>query len=321
MSKCTEGTCIYRKGSSASRKKTKFDYINPHIKEMKEDVLYHIALGTNTHDLVKMFGDTKFVVMGGTPERMKSFAEYIMKEIEVEIPSGTTLLDISKVGHRFSMFKVGPVISVSHGMGTPSVGILLHELIKLMYHAQVSDPIFFRIGTCGGIGFPPGTVVITELALNSSLRNAYELPVFGNMTSRPAKLDLGLIEDLKSCIEKDDKFQTVSGSTVCTDDFYEGQGRLDGAFCDYTENDKLAFLEKLRGMGVCNMEMESTVIAALTHQAGIKCGIICVTLLNRLEGDQISASADTLNEYQERPQILLARYIKKKLKCSESCCP
>ncbi len=42
------------------------------------------------------------------------------------------------------MYKVGPVLSISHGMGIPSAGILLHEVIKLMYHAGVKNPIFFR---------------------------------------------------------------------------------------------------------------------------------------------------------------------------------
>lgn len=51
--------------------------MNPHIQEMKEDVLYHLALGSGSHDLEKMFGDVKFVCMGGTPQRMKSFAGYI----------------------------------------------------------------------------------------------------------------------------------------------------------------------------------------------------------------------------------------------------
>ena len=47
---------------------------NPHIQDMKEDVLYHLALGSGSHDLQKMFGDVKYVCMGGTPQRMKTFA-------------------------------------------------------------------------------------------------------------------------------------------------------------------------------------------------------------------------------------------------------
>ena len=41
-------------------------------------------------------------------------------------------------------------------MGIPSVSILLHEVIKLMYHAKAKDPVFFRIGTCGGVGIDGG---------------------------------------------------------------------------------------------------------------------------------------------------------------------
>ena len=42
-------------------------------------------------------------------------------------------------------------------------------------------------------------------------------------------------------------------------------------------------------------------------------GVVCVTLLDRLEGDQISTPHDIMEEWQSRPQILVARYIKKKL--------
>ena len=67
------------------------------------------------------------------------------------------------------MFKVGPVLAISHGMGIPSITILLHEVIKLLAHAGVKDPVFFRIGTCGGIGLEGGTVIVTEEVLNGEL--------------------------------------------------------------------------------------------------------------------------------------------------------
>ena len=60
-------------------------------------------------------------------------------------------------------------------MGIPSVGILLHEIIKLMYHARVKDPIFFRLGTCGGIGIEGGNIVITEEAVDGMGRPFLEL--------------------------------------------------------------------------------------------------------------------------------------------------
>ena len=68
-----------------------------------------------------------------------------------------------------------------------------------------------------------------------------------------------------------------------------GQGRLDGAFCEYTEKDKLDFLKRIHGEGIINMEMESLCFAALCNHAGIRSAVVCVTLLNRLNGDQVIA--------------------------------
>jgi uridine phosphorylase len=69
--------------------------------------------------------------------------------------------------------------------------------------------------------------------------------------------------------------------------FILGQARLDGAFCDYTEKDKLTYLQKLRAGGVSNIEMESTCFAALTYQAGIRSAVVCVAILDRLNEDQV----------------------------------
>lgn len=71
--------------------------------------------------------------------------------------------------------QVGPVLCFSHGMGIPSVGILLHEVIKLMYHAKCKDPIFFRLGTCGGIGIEGGNLVISESAVDGLMQPFLEL--------------------------------------------------------------------------------------------------------------------------------------------------
>lgn len=287
---------------------------NPNIELMDQDILYHLALGSGSHDLEEMFGDVKFVCMGGTPKRMEHFAHFIMNEIGYKLPTGTQLQDISAFSYRYSMYKVGPVLSISHGMGVPSLGILLHEMIKLMYHAKCKDPIFIRIGTCGGIGLEPGTVVITDDAVDGLLQSSYEVAVLGKVERRPAIMDKKLCTELKSLANEDDPYDTVIGKTMCTHDFYEGQGRLDGAFCSFTEADKMAFLHKLHDFGVRNIEMECTAFAALTHQAGIRAAVVCVTLLDRLKGDQVNSSKDVMNEWQIRPQILVSRLIRKHLK-------
>jgi uridine phosphorylase len=66
------------------------------------------------------------------------------------------------------------------------------------------------------------------------------------------------------------------------------QGRLDGAICDYSEKDKMQFLNKVSKLGIVNMEMEALVFATLTHKAGIRSAVLCVTLLDRLHGDQVT---------------------------------
>jgi uridine phosphorylase len=46
-------------------------------------------------------------------------------------------------------------------MGGPSVLILLHEIAKLLKYSK-SSATWIRIGTCGGIGYEPGTICISD---------------------------------------------------------------------------------------------------------------------------------------------------------------
>lgn len=75
--------------------------------------MYHLSLGTATHDLEQMFGDVKFVCVGGTKKRMQDFAYYIKDELGIKLPTGVALTDITQNAHRYSMYKIGPVLSVS----------------------------------------------------------------------------------------------------------------------------------------------------------------------------------------------------------------
>lgn len=46
---------------------------------------------------------------------------------------------------------------------------------------------------------------------------------------------------------------------------------MDGALCDYTEEDQMQYLKRLQQAGVKNIEMEATAFGAITHAAGIRC--------------------------------------------------
>lgn len=96
------------------------------------------------------------------------------------------------------------VCDVKHGIGVNSLSVVMNELLKLLYHASATDVTFFRIGTCGGLGklvtssqscysscclaklsmatdivlcagLAPGTVVITEEALDGAFNPTLDM--------------------------------------------------------------------------------------------------------------------------------------------------
>ncbi|XP_048341889.1 uridine phosphorylase 2 isoform X2 [Sphaerodactylus townsendi] len=285
---------------------------NPHLDSMDEDILYHLDLGTKTHNLPAMFGDIKFVCVGGSPNRMKAFAQFMHKELGLE-GDEKDMKDICAGTDRYCMYKVGRVLSISHGMGIPSISIMLHELIKLLHHAKCRDVTIIRIGTSGGLGIEPGSVVITDTAVDSFFKPQFEQVILDRVVVRSTELDKDLAEELLECSTEIMDFPTLIGHTMCTYDFYEGQGRLDGALCSFSNEKKLEYLKRAYNAGIRNIEMESTVFAAMCKLCGLKAAVVCVTLLNRLHGDQIQASHEVLLDYQQRPQRLISVFIKKRL--------
>ena len=99
---------------------------------------------------------------------------------------------------------------------------------------------------------------------------------------------------------------------------HTGQGRLDGAVCQFEDKDKMAYLKRVQAAGVVNIEMECTALSSLCYQAGMKCAVVCVTLLDRLEGDQVDLRPEDYQMYQTRLQGLVAKFIKSRLGVSHS---
>lgn len=143
------------------------EFLNPHLKSMESDFLYHFALGT-TDDLPKLFGDVKFVVMGGSASRMELFSLHLQRSLNLKIQKP---VDLAVKGGRYSLFKNGPVLCVNHNIGASTLSVVLHEIFKLVHHAGCTDVHFIRLGTSGGIGVEPGTVVIANNAVDSLKRN------------------------------------------------------------------------------------------------------------------------------------------------------
>lgn len=92
---------------------------------------------------------------------------------------------------------------------------------------QVINPILFlkyvrKLCPVSSTGLTPGTVVITEKAVDYSFRPQFEQVVLGKVITRNTELDEGVANELLQCSSELQTFPTVIGNTMCTHDFYEG---------------------------------------------------------------------------------------------------
>ena len=275
---------------------------NKNLEDIEVDYLYHLGLDSSMN-LKDLFGNVKFVCMGGSPDRAYELA----KKIEEKSDKTSTIEQFGKT-ERTSLYKIGNVISMSHGMGMPSILIFLHEVTKLLEYAGCIDYVFLRIGTSGGIGIEPGTIVLTTEAVNSNFKSIFDHQVLDKTYSFTTNLDSNLIARIQSCFKTTNSL--VLGKTLGTDDFYEGQGRLDGALAPlYTDIEKQDYLQRAFMIGVRNIEMESTAFAAFCMRADIPSVIICVALINRLNGDQILATKEEMKLYTDNLLDFVAGFI------------
>lgn len=279
--------------------------------------MFHLGINSQ-ENLKETFGDVEFFCTGGSAKRIRLLAEKLASELPLSvtgIPFGSAPAPIGSTD-RYEMYKVGPVLMVNHGMGIPSTSILLHEVTKLLAHAGAKDPAYIRLGTSGGIGVEPGSVVLSTEGVNGMLESEYTLPILGQMVKRSTMLDEGLRESIAEAQRGSEQESWImSGKTMATDCFYEGQGRLDGAICEFDEHEKMEFLNRAYETGVRNMEMESTVFAAFTQKLGIRASVCCVTLLDRLLGDQHPHTHEQLSAWDERPGDVIVRFVKKSVGC------
>jgi len=283
---------------------------------IQNDYLYHLSLSKKD---AFNFSEIKFVCIGGSNDRMKTFAHQLAVQM-CQSDDGTTknedLLPVERVGDdkRFVLFKVSNrVLVCSHGMGGPSISILLNEVAKLLHYAKAANVLWLRIGSSGGLGVEPGTVIITEESLDGALNPYHETLVLGKTVKRRAVFDKNVCQRLLTLATDELHYPAIIAKTMCCNDFYEGQGRLDGAICEYTVNDKMKFLQRAYKNNVRNMEMESLQFGAFTNHIGIKAATVCAVFLDRLKGDQVSATKDELKEYEQRAIAIVLKFIQQTL--------
>ncbi|KAK8809580.1 hypothetical protein WA158_000523 [Blastocystis sp. Blastoise] len=130
------------------------------------------------------------------------------------------------------------------------------------------------------------------------------------MVEFPAKADPAIVEALCAAA-KNVSVPCVSGLTMSADDFYEGQARVDGFYCDYTYIlDKFAFIKRMKDMGIKNIEMEALRLLSFCQRSGIKAGTVCAAILNRENGDNVTATGAQIAQWVENSWILIFEYIR-----------
>jgi len=276
------------------------------------DTYYHFGVASD-NPILDGLRDVKAVVMAGSGGRIKEFAAEWS-----ELNGGAEIIGFPKEDRFVTRYCAG-VLFASHGMGMPSASIALQELMRMVFFLKrgdldALDEVFWaRVGTSGGVGLPGGTVVVSSEGLLADLK-PYRLLKGGDGEywfdgSFPAP-----VYDAIIAASADTDFDVVSGKTIAGNEFFLEQYRLDGAICLETMETKMAWLSWLHENGVSNIEMEGAMLAGYMNHWGFpKFAMICCTLLNRLEGDQVTASPEQLHKFSEDSGVVLFNYLKSTL--------
>ncbi len=287
--------------------------INPNLDSLNEKFLYLFQLELSK-DTLDQFNGITHVIMQGSSKRAEILASKLAAKvinIDTRFFKPINLVNTSN----FAVYRVGYILSVSHGMGNITIDALLHELTKLLHYAGNTNLTYIRVGTSGGIGVDAGTVVITKQAFMPNLQPFYTTYELDKEINLPTKFDSRLVDDIVKAQPQHLAFPIAVGNSIAADDFYLGQCRYDGAMpARQTHEWREEFFKKIHELDIYNFEMESTALAAFCGQAQISATMIAVTLLNRLNGDQITATAEQLGEYSDRSQEVVINYLLSQLK-------
>ncbi|XP_020043301.2 uridine phosphorylase 1-like [Castor canadensis] len=161
----------------------------------------------------------QFGCVGRISSQMITFCKCVAVELGIEC-SGEVCPNICAGTDLYALYVVGSVLNVSiisyqflHGMGIPSIIIMIQELIKLMYHARCSNITFICFGTSGGIGLEHGSVVITSQAVDACFKPDFEQQLQGKQMVLSADLEEQLVQAFMWCSADLSKFTTVKENT------------------------------------------------------------------------------------------------------------
>lgn len=285
------------------------DFLDPVVSGAQTDHYHH--LGVSSDDpLLGELADLHAIVMAGSGGRMQAFAERWSRE------HGDARIIAFPEEDRFVTRYCAGVLFVSHGMGMPSASIAVQELMRLVYFLkrgdlEAMDRIFWvRVGTSGGVGLAPGTIVVTTESLMADLKPYRLLDGKGDYHWFDGRFPRAIADDIVHA-SAGSGIPITLGKTVATHEFFIEQFRLDGAIRLATPERKTEWLDWIHEHGVRNIEMEGAMIAAyLNHWGFSRFAMVCTTLLNRLHGDQLTSTPEELQAYAERAGDVVFAYLR-----------
>lgn len=268
--------------------------------------------GLNLHlseSIIEKFKGIRYVLMQGSEVRAHGLAKKIAQTVFNMDMRYFDLVDLTPAS-AYSCYRIGNILSVSHGMGSASMMTFLHDISKAMYFAGNHDLEYIRIGTSGGIGIPAGVVIITDETYMPHLVKGYKSPDLDTDIIYPTVMNAELNQRILNAQPHDLPFEVLRGNSIAADDFYLGQARFDGAIIPtYDEKKRADYFEKIKALSILNMEMESSAFASFCYRADIPATMVAVTIINRALGDQFSVSSEVLAEWSDRSQQVAMHYL------------
>lgn len=198
------------------------------------------------------------VLMPGDPFRVPMIAEYLEGAREVA----------HKREHRTMLgsYRGRDITVTSTGMGCPSTAIAVEEL------ARVGVTSFIRVGSTGALqpGLNPGDLVISQGSFKNDGTTAAYVPA-----GYPAVPDL----ELTLALERHARVHAPKHDLAV----HAGLNVTDDAF--YAESP--AWTEQMSGLGLLNVEMESSALFVVARQRGLRAGMICAVSSNLVAGTSV----------------------------------
>ncbi len=270
--------------------------------------VYH--LGLHREDIARD------IILTGDPGRVKLISS-MFDTIEIMKERREFITHTGWIGKK-------RVTVMSTGMGTDNIDIVLNELDILVNfenknrvkHNERTVLNLIRLGTSGGVN---RTVNVGEIVLSASAIGLDNLIKYyaGNEIFIDVQLNelfrenFPLIPEPYIAMADDVLIQGFheiarKGITITAPGFYGPQGRsvaLDSEYPDMFET-----LEKYNhnGMGILNMEMESSALYALSHLMGHRALTICVVLANRITGEYATEPAKHTRHMLEKCLAILS---------------